>query len=159
MRRKKKSNANRAGRDKRIKDGNFFVEPEAKLLFLFLSPHAKHGPHDEPTVLEGCPARPSRTTASLSGGPSATEAAAPNDIVQLREAVWTTDCEARMAVASLDGLVGRVANALQSRPGLWDASLLIFASDNGGADNLPALRLSLVEQQWQERTVLIRKRV
>ena len=39
-----------------------------------------------------------------------------------------------MAVTSLDGLVGRVADALQSRAGLWDASLLIFASDNGGAD-------------------------
>lgn len=41
-----------------------------------------------------------------------------------------------MAVESLDGLVGRVADALQSRAGLWDASLLIFASDNGGADPL-----------------------
>ena len=110
--------------------------PDAKLLFLFLSPHAKHEPHDEPTVLEGCPARPSRTTTSLSGGPSATEAAAPNDIAQLREAAWTTDCEVRMAVTSLDGLVGRVADALQSRAGLWDASLLIFASDNGGYDPL-----------------------
>ena len=110
--------------------------PDAKLLFLLLSPHAKHGPHDEPTVLEGCPARPSRTTTSLSGGPSATEAAGPNDIEQLREAARDIDCEVRMAVTSLDGLVGRVADALQSRAGLWDASLLIFASDNGGADPL-----------------------
>jgi hypothetical protein len=31
--------------------------------------------------------------------------------------------------------------------------------DNGSADNSPALRHSLAEQQWQEKAVLIRKRV
>ena len=32
-----------------------------------------------------------------------------------------------------------------------------FIGDSSNADNLPALRHSLAEQQWQERTVLIRK--
>jgi len=109
--------------------------PKAELLFLLLSPHAKHAPHDELTVLQGCPARTSRTTTSLSGDPPAAEAAASTK-AQLREEKKLTDCDVLMAIASLDGLVGRVVDALHSRPGLWDTSLLIFASDNGGAQPL-----------------------
>ena len=100
-------------------------------MFLFLSPHSKHGPHDEPTVLKNCPAQ------SLGSTADAGEAIAAEAIAAITaEAAVTgkvTDCETQMAVASLDGFVGRVADALRSRAGLWDTSLLVFASDNGGA--------------------------
>ena len=82
----------------------------AKPLFLFLAPHSKHLPHDEPMVLEGCPAGAARKRMRVSGRLSvaaalvastanATAAAEPS-IEDLEAKV--TDCEAGKAIESLD---------------------------------------------------------
>ena len=123
-------------------------------LFLFWSPHATHSPV-EPPVCRGTRLLNLRTRRVAQPGLPHTHALASPRPVQ---AAWAAELESwpdeqtcsakgsyqrrrQALIADLDARVGRVVATLQDRGApVWERTLLIFASDNGGdfhANNWP----------------------
>lgn len=85
-------------------------EDNATPMFLLVSTHAKHSLHDETAVLKAC------------------GKGVPNSDIR--------DCKIRAAITHLDALAGRLEDALRLH-GMWDSSLFVFSSDNGGPQAPP----------------------
>jgi len=118
-------------------------------LFLLLSPHNKHQPFDQPLVLQTCHGQMLEVEALMRGsnGTTGMSSRAALDKVfadhpwgppsrNAESSASSGHCDLDKAViTALDNFVGRIADKVWTRSGMWDKTVFVFASDNGGVNN------------------------
>ena len=108
----------------------------ARPLMLFYTPHVAHLPLQvPPSYLEKFAALTQGTDETLCSGFQAPTRPPVKGYVNPEGSPWSCRAQYHAAVNLLDDNIGDVVAAMRKR-GMWDRTLMVFSSDNGGPVNV-----------------------